>query len=226
MARQAGRGAARQGRAWQARQGVVRPGEARQARRGTAGPGEARFGRRGEARRGQSWLGRQGEAWRGAARSGRQGEAGHGKARQGRRGRARQAWRGRARRGEAWQARLVIFKQEVLVMEYEMGDVFLAVVVVALASKAALDAWFEGTIFATARAHTEVWKYSDRKGIALIGDLMTCRFCLGYHVCFWLSFLCCFRNYEFVLLVPTALAARAMEYHIELALRRKDDGEA
>ena len=109
-------------------------------------------------------------------------------------------------------------------MEYEMGDVFLAVVVVALASKAALDAWFEGSVFATARAHTEVWKYSDRKGVALIGDLMTCRFCLGYHVCFWLSFLCCFRNYEFVLLVPTALAARAVEYHIDLALRRKDDG--
>lgn len=139
------------------------------------------------------------------------------------------AWRGRhgmVRHGRARQAWLVIFKQEVLVMEYEMGDVFLAVVVVALASKAALDAWFEGSVFATARAHTEVWKYSDRKGVSLIGDLMTCRFCLGYHVCFWLSFLCCFRNYEFVLLVPTALAARAMEYHIELALRRKDDGEA
>ena len=139
-------------------------------------------------------------------------------------GLSRQAWSVEASRGVARQARLVIFKQEVLVMEYEMGDVFLAVVVVALASKAALDAWFEGSVFATARAHTEVWKYSDRKGVALIGDLMTCRFCLGYHVCFWLSFLCCFRNYEFVLLVPTALAARAVEYHIELALRRKDDG--
>jgi hypothetical protein len=197
---------------------MARRGEVWQARRGKARHGKVRQARHGEAGRGVVWQGGAGMAWHGEAGHGLAGKARLGAAWRGRHGKARQGW--------ARQARLVIFKQEVLVMEYEMGDVFLAAVIVALASKAALDAWFEGTIFATARAHTEVWKYSDRKGVALIGDLMTCRFCLGYHVCFWLSFLCCFRNYEFVLLVPTALAARAMEYHIELALRRKDDGEA
>ena len=101
-----------------------------------------------------------------------------------------------------------------------MIEAILCTVLVAVASKAALDAFFEGSLFAMARAYTEAMKYSDRKTVSLIGDLFSCRFCLGYHVCFWLSVLCCINGISWLLLVPVALAARAIEHQLYLEIGR------
>ncbi len=83
---------------------------------------------------------------------------------------------------------------------------------VGLASVAVLDAWHLGSLFAGLRARSEYWR--DEGGWAatrLLGELLTCRFCLGYHVSFWLSILT-------LPLVPTAwllpfvwLGGRAVE---------------
>ncbi len=51
--------------------------------------------------------------------------------------------------------------------------------VLVLASRAVLAAWFEGSIFAGARATAEAWDN-------WLGELLGCRFCLSYHVPFWL----------------------------------------
>lgn len=61
---------------------------------------------------------------------------------------------------------------------------------VGLAAKAALDAWLLGSLFAPARARFEYWR-DDGEWAAtrLLGELMVCRFCLGYHVTFWLTIL-------------------------------------
>ena len=107
-----------------------------------------------------------------------------------------------------------------------MLEAILTVVIVAAASKAALDAWFEGSIFATFRAYAEVWAYSDNKALLLLGELLTCRFCLGYHVTFWLALLCCFNNFNFIPLVPVWLAARAVEGFIENRYGAKADEQA
>lgn len=107
-----------------------------------------------------------------------------------------------------------------------MLESILAAFIVAVASKAALDAWFEGSIFATFRAHAEAWAYSDNKLLLLLGELLTCRFCLGYHVTFWLALLCCFNNLNFIPLVPVWLAARAIEGLIENRFGAKEDEQA
>lgn len=104
-----------------------------------------------------------------------------------------------------------------------MLDALLASLLVTLAARAALDAWFEGSIFATARAYAEAWKYSDTKVTALFGELLSCRFCLGFHVTFWLAVLCCIAGISWLLLVPVALAARALEFQIYLELKEEDE---
>ena len=104
-----------------------------------------------------------------------------------------------------------------------MIDVLIATFLAAVATKAALDAWFEGNVFALARAYAEAWRSSDRKVVSLFGELLSCRFCLGYHASFVFSIICCLllNNWLFVLLV--AFAARGMEYEMERYLRSKYD---
>jgi hypothetical protein len=48
-------------------------------------------------------------------------------------------------------------------------------IVLALAARACLDAWFEGSLFADWRARAEVWDN-------WLGVLLGCRFCLAYHM--------------------------------------------
>lgn len=104
-----------------------------------------------------------------------------------------------------------------------MIEALLMVVLVAVASKAALDAWFDGSIFDTPRAYAEAWAYSDSTILLLLGELLTCRFCLGYHVTFWLTLLCCFTDFNFIPLVPVWLAARAVEGFIDNKLGVRDE---
>lgn len=104
-----------------------------------------------------------------------------------------------------------------------MVEAIFCAVLVAIASKAALDAFFEGSLFAMARAYGEAMKYSDRKIVSIVGELLSCRFCLGYHVTFWLSVLCCISGISWLLLVPVALASRAIEYQLYLATRTEED---
>lgn len=61
---------------------------------------------------------------------------------------------------------------------------------IAAAAKAALDCWFLGSLFADWRARAEDLR--DNGGWALtrlVGAALSCRFCLSYHVTFWLSIL-------------------------------------
>lgn len=97
------------------------------------------------------------------------------------------------------------------------------IIIAAVSTKGALDAWFEGSLFATARAYTEAWGYSDNRCVSLIGELFTCRFCLGYHVSFYISAVCCYSISEFSLLIPMALSARVIEGEIEKIIRRLDE---
>ncbi len=107
--------------------------------------------------------------------------------------------------------------------EIKLIEAILTSLIVAVASKAALDAWFYGTLFSTARAHTEAWRESNSLHTSLAGELLSCRFCLGYHVSFLITVLCCFNDLSFILLVPVWLAARAVEHEVELELRRRDE---
>lgn len=104
-----------------------------------------------------------------------------------------------------------------------MTEALLYAIMAALASRAAMDAWFEGSIFATARAYSEAWRYSDTKMTSLLGELLTCRFCLGYHVTFWFSVLYCINGASWLLLLPVALTARALEYQLYLLLKEEDE---
>lgn len=101
-----------------------------------------------------------------------------------------------------------------------MVDVLIATFLVAAASKATLDAWFEGTIFGTARAYAEAWKVSDRWVVSIFGELLSCRFCLGYHASFNLSCIFYFLLPDWIILLVVALAARGIEYEVNRYVER------
>lgn len=94
---------------------------------------------------------------------------------------------------------------------------------VGLASVAVLDAWLLGSLFAGQRARCEYWRdEGDWRATRLLGELLTCRFCLGYHVSFWLAILT-------MPLVPTAwpfplvwLGGRAIERLAHRVLRGEE----
>lgn len=104
-----------------------------------------------------------------------------------------------------------------------MIEALLTTLIIALASKGTLDAWFDGTIFSTARAHAEAWRESNSAYTSLAGELLSCRFCLGYHVSFWITVLCCFNGLSLILLLPVWLASRAIEHEVELEIRRRNE---
>ncbi len=52
-------------------------------------------------------------------------------------------------------------------------------IAVILATRAVLRAWFYGSLF-------EKWLGYFERRPGLLGDLLTCPFCLSYHVVFWL----------------------------------------
>lgn len=106
-----------------------------------------------------------------------------------------------------------------------MIDVLITTLLVAVATKAALDAWFEGSVFSVARAYAEAWKESDKKIVSLFGELLSCRFCLGYHASFIFSIMCCLFIGNWVLVLLVAFAARGFEYEMEKVLRRLDEPE-
>jgi hypothetical protein len=101
-----------------------------------------------------------------------------------------------------------------------MIDVLIVTFLVVAATKAVLDAWFEGSVFATARAYAEAWKMSDRRVVSLFGELLSCRFCLGYHVSLILSVTFCFLLPSWVLIAVVALAARGIEYEVNRYVER------
>jgi hypothetical protein len=101
-----------------------------------------------------------------------------------------------------------------------MIDVLIVTFLVVAAAKAVLDAWLEGSIFATARAYAEAWKESDRRVVRLFGELLSCRFCLGYHVSFILSVMFCCLLPSWVLIAVVALAARGIEHEVNRYVER------
>ena len=59
---------------------------------------------------------------------------------------------------------------------------------VGLAAAAVLEAGLLGSLFAGWRARFEYWRDEGNWRVTrFFGELLTCRFCLGYHVTFWLS---------------------------------------
>jgi hypothetical protein len=106
-----------------------------------------------------------------------------------------------------------------------MIDVLICVLLVTFATKAVLDAWFEGSVFAIGRAYAEAWKSSDKKITSLLGELLSCRFCLGYHVSFLLSITCCAFISNWLLIFLITFAARGMEYEINRLLEAKYDSK-
>lgn len=59
-----------------------------------------------------------------------------------------------------------------------------------VAAKAALDCWFLGSVFADWRARAEDARDNGGWAIArFVGGALSCRFCLSYHVTFWLAIL-------------------------------------
>lgn len=107
--------------------------------------------------------------------------------------------------------------------EAKLIEALLTTLIVALASKGVLDAWFDGTVFSTARAHAEAWRESNSAYTSLAGELLSCRFCLGYHISFWITVLCCFNNLSPILLLPVWLAGRAIEHEVEIEIRRRNE---
>ena len=60
-----------------------------------------------------------------------------------------------------------------------------------LASRAILDVWFFGSIFAWHRAWAELLRDEGKLWLSRkFGELMTCRFCFSYHSSLWLSLFC------------------------------------
>lgn len=58
------------------------------------------------------------------------------------------------------------------------------------AAKAALDCWFLGALFADWRARAQDARDNGRWAFTrLLGGALSCRFCLSYHVTFWLAIL-------------------------------------
>lgn len=106
-----------------------------------------------------------------------------------------------------------------------MIDVLICVFLIVFATKAVLDAWFEGSVFATARAYAEAWKESDKTIVRLFGELLSCRFCLGYHASFVFSIMCCAFISNWLLIFLVSFAARGMEYEFNRLLEAKYDTE-
>jgi hypothetical protein len=83
-----------------------------------------------------------------------------------------------------------------------------AFVLCVLASKAVLDVWFKGSIFAWYRAWAELLRDAGEWWLSQkFGELMTCRFCFSYHSSLWLS-LFCLPVLPWWALVPWWLAVR------------------
>lgn len=50
-----------------------------------------------------------------------------------------------------------------------------------------LELWFEGSIFARPRAGLEAWAADANRAFRFVGELFTCRLCLGTWVCLFVS---------------------------------------
>ena len=67
----------------------------------------------------------------------------------------------------------------------------MAFVLCALGSKALIDVWFKGSIFAYYRAWAELFRDEGKWWITRkFGELLSCRFCFSYHSSLWLTLLC------------------------------------
>jgi len=94
-----------------------------------------------------------------------------------------------------------------------------------LASKAVLDVWFNGSIFSWHRAWAELlrdegaWKVSR-----LLGELLTCRFCLSYHTSLWFT-LCCIPILPWWALAPWWFAVRTAARFVDI-FEEKLDGDS
>lgn len=104
-----------------------------------------------------------------------------------------------------------------------MIDVLIGTLMVVFATKSVLDAWFEGSVFALPRAYTEAWKASNSTVVRLAGELLTCRFCLGYHVSFIFSLVCLAYVSDWFIVFLIMFAARGMEYELNRFMESKYD---
>ena len=59
-------------------------------------------------------------------------------------------------------------------------ELLTGVLLVALATGAVVDVWFNGSIFAGPRAHAETWENT-------LSELLGCSLCLNYQVPIWLT---------------------------------------
>ena len=66
-----------------------------------------------------------------------------------------------------------------------------AFAVCVLASKAIIDVWFKGSIFAYGRAWGELLRDEGKWWLTQkFGELISCRFCFSYHTALWVSLAC------------------------------------
>lgn len=77
-----------------------------------------------------------------------------------------------------------------------------------LGSKAILDVWFLGSIFANYRAWAELFRDEGKWRLTkLLGELLSCRFCFSYHSSLWMT-LCFIPVIPWWGLLPWWLAVR------------------
>lgn len=92
----------------------------------------------------------------------------------------------------------------------------LAFITCVLGSKAILDVWFKGSIFAWHRAWAELIRDEGKWWLSRkFGELLTCRFCFSYHSSLWLS-LCCLPILSWWILPPWWLAVRTSTWFLDL----------
>jgi hypothetical protein len=92
----------------------------------------------------------------------------------------------------------------------------MAFVLCVLGSKAIIDVWFKGSIFAWHRAWAELMRDEGKWWLTRkFGELMTCRFCFSYHSSLWLSLLC-IPLLPWWMLIPWWLAVRTSTAFLDL----------
>jgi hypothetical protein len=102
----------------------------------------------------------------------------------------------------------------------------LAFMTCVLGSKALLDVWFKGSIFAWHRAWAELIRDEGKWWLSRkLGELLTCRFCFSYHSSLWLS-LCCLPILSLWMLPPWWLAVRTATWFLDLFEDRLEKGNS
>ena len=96
-----------------------------------------------------------------------------------------------------------------------MEVVVTAVLVTALAERALAGAWFDGSLFAGWRAAGQSMRDDGSWRLTrFVGGAVSCPFCLGYHLTFWLAALWIPLLPAWWLAAPVWLAARYVAWQL------------